>query len=85
MIKLTQHHPKRNETVIRVDGCLDAESVTEVQSLLTRLRIPLTIDLAGLTRVDRAGLVYLLGLRDSGVRLQNGSLYISKLLEEAGT
>jgi hypothetical protein len=45
-------------------------------------RTRVTLELAGLTAIDRAAGKYLKSLSNKGCRLEGGSLYIRRLLEE---
>lgn len=84
MVKLTKHQPSPSQTVIRVDGRLDARAVGEFRGLLESLpaAASIAVDLQGLTSVDPDGLAFLISLRETGCRLLGGSMYINKLLEE---
>ncbi len=69
---------------MRVDGRLDASAAAELNLFAAACGPPgqLTIRLAGLTSIDEAGRRALLRLREAGCRLIDGSLYVSRLLEE---
>lgn len=84
MIRLTKHQPAAHETLIRVDGRLDAAGVAEFQRLLAADQPDptLSIDLTGLTSIDAEGRRFLFDLRHDGCRIVGGSLYIKRLLEE---
>jgi anti-anti-sigma regulatory factor len=73
-----------HETVIRVEGALNADSLREFAGLLVTNPPPstVTIDLSGVTSVDRAWRGHLIGLREDGCRLVGCSLYVHRLLEE---
>lgn len=85
MLKLTRHQPTQRETLIRIDGRLDAENLDELRGLLASAPGPagLTLDLSGVTSIDREGRDLLVRLRRDGCRFQGGSLYVNVLLGEA--
>lgn len=84
MIKLTKHQTPDRELLIRLDGQLTAQGLIDLRGIFDPAH-PSTgtiVDLSGLTSVDSEGRAFLIRLRDAGVRLQGGSLYIKRLLEE---
>lgn len=85
MVKLTSQQSSARETLIRVEGRLDAESLQDLRALLAPHRTlqAVRIDLAGLTSMDTHARDFLVGLRAAGCRLHGGSLYINRLMEEA--
>jgi hypothetical protein len=82
VIKLTAHTPGRGPSQIRVEGRLDAAGIASLRSRLDSLPPGATLDLSGLTSIDREGAAFLIRLREAGVALRGGSLYITRLLEE---
>ncbi len=84
MIKLTKQETPDRELLIRLDGQLTAESLIDLRGVLDPApsSTKTTVDLSGLTSVDPDGRAFLIRLRDAGVRLQGGSLYIKRLLQE---
>ena len=82
MIKLTTHLPVGGPAEVKIEGRLDAGSIQSLQNLLDSSPPNTTLNLSGLTSVDRAGGAFLVRQRESGVTLRGGSLYITQLLEE---
>lgn len=84
MIKLTKHATKEGETVIRVEGHLDAAALDEFRVLLDPCPegAVASIDLTGVRALDADARRFLVKLRERGCRLVGGSLYINHLLEE---
>jgi hypothetical protein len=82
VIKLTTHTPPRGRTEVRVEGRLDAGSTKSLQDLLDSLPPDTTLDLSSLTSIDREAGAFLIRLRESGISIRGGSLYINRLLEE---
>ena len=84
MIKLTKQETPGRDLLIRLDGQLTAEGVIDLRGLLNPAPpfTKTTVDLSGLTSLDSDGRAFLIRLRDAGVRLQGGSLYIKRLLQE---
>jgi anti-anti-sigma regulatory factor len=83
VIKITQSNPSNREAVIRIEGRLDVESVTELCAIVRQSEgQAVCLEISGLDSIDRAGGRCLARLRDSGCRVAGGSLYIRRLLEE---
>ncbi len=84
MFRITRERASEQETILRVDGRLDAGAVPELHALVEMCRASarITLSLAGLTSVDQAGKACLIDLRQTGCRLVRGSLYINRLLQE---
>jgi hypothetical protein len=82
MLKLTSQTSPRGERIITIEGALTAETVGQLSTLTDGSTQPFTLDLAGITMLDKAGQLMLLRLRRAGSRLVGGSLYIQRLLEE---
>jgi anti-anti-sigma regulatory factor len=84
VIKIIKHHRDGHGTVIQLQGRLDEEGLAELRAVVNAcVGEPIAVDLSGLVSTDGAGREYLIGLRRSGAALYGGSLYITKLLEEA--
>jgi hypothetical protein len=83
VIRLTTHTPIGGPAEVKIEGRLDAGSIQSLQDLLDSSPPNTTLNLSGLTSVDRDGGVFLIRQRESGVTLRGGSLYINRLLEEA--
>ena len=69
------------ETVIQIDGQLMTEGVVELERLCAAAPRPLTLELAGLSTIDRDGRRALHALADQGIRLVGASPYIELLLK----
>jgi len=84
MFKLTTIAKRPGETHIRVEGRLDAQTLPELRSALDAPldRSAVVVNIAGLSSVDASGRGLLVELRGRGVRLEAGSLYITRLLGE---
>lgn len=84
VIRFTTQKPAQGDALIRLDGRLDAESTTQLQSLVADLdSMPgLTLDLSGLLSLDPHARAYLIQLRAAGVKLSGGSLYVTHMLQE---
>jgi len=72
---------EREGRVVRVDGRLDGEGVTELQRVVDSLPGPLRLELPDLRSADEAGLEALRALRDRGIRLTGASGYLRLTLE----
>ena len=71
--------------VVRIDGELTAEGVSELQKTCEGLEESLVLDLTNLSSVDTAGLEALRDLRDRGALIESASPYVQLLLEPAQT
>lgn len=84
MLRLTRQHPDPFALVILLEGMLDAHGVEELNVILREAGSSRTtsLDMSGLSGLDDAGRRVLVELRERGVRLEGGSLYIRGLLKE---
>lgn len=84
MIRLTEQTDTGRQAVIRVEGRLDADTLSAFQTALAALARgrSITLDLRGLASLDVHGREALLAARRAGHRLAAGSLYIQQLLDE---
>lgn len=84
VIRITKRMSSAGTTIVRCEGRLDAQALSELQAALPPSSLQDTqIDLAGVTSLDRTAREFLIHARDRGVQLVGGSLYINQLLEEA--
>lgn len=76
--------PGSGGAVVRIEGRLDSSALHILAELLDSdpSSPPPSIDLSGLSSIDRAARDALIGLRQRGLRLAGGSLYINQLLQE---
>lgn len=73
---------RQSGTVVRVDGELVDAGVPELQKTCAAIAGPIAFDLAGLDRLDLAGLQFLHRLSLQGACLLGANPYISLLLRE---
>jgi len=64
-------------TLLRVDGRLDAESVSELEDSCEEAVSPLTLDIQGLQWVDDQAAAYLKQLMAAGAVVTNASPYVA--------
>jgi hypothetical protein len=84
VLKLTARSSPSHETLIRVEGRLDAASLEDFRVMVApSSAAALRIDLAGLTSLDATARDFLVGLQAAGCRFEGASLYINRLIEEA--
>jgi anti-anti-sigma regulatory factor len=86
-IRLSVGQPQQGKLVVRIDGRLNAATVSQAQEFMARTPESkpgaLIIDLGGLLSLDADGRQFLLSLKAAGCRLSGGSLYIDRLLMES--
>jgi anti-anti-sigma regulatory factor len=71
-----------SNTVVKVDGRLDAEGVSELEKVTLEVSAALCLDLSGLRLADAEGIAALLRLQKAGAVIQGASPYLKLLLEE---
>ena len=69
--------------MVRIDGELLSEGLSELKNVCENLAKPLLLDLTDLIRVDPEGLRALRDLIDRGASVKGASPYIQLLLEPA--
>ena len=70
-------------TVIRVDGRLSGDGVSELDAVCRAARRPVAVDLANLTQADEAGVALLRWLDGAGIHVLGVSPYIALRLSSA--
>jgi anti-anti-sigma regulatory factor len=85
VIKLTMNKPQDRDSIVRVEGRLDSETVHELETFLAAIDSPerIALDLSGLASIDHDGRSALVRLQAAGHRIVGASLYIHQLLQEA--
>ena len=68
-------------TIVNVDGRLAAETVRELQRLISSVAAPIVLDLRNLLSLDDAGVVALRELTSRGVALRGMSPYVALLVD----
>lgn len=74
-------------TLLRVDGRLDGESLSDLEGCCKEARPPLTLDIGGVLWIDDRATAYLQQLIADGTRVTNPSPYVALRLksERRGT
>jgi hypothetical protein len=80
-LRLTVTRRKRS-TVVRVDGRLMIDNLTELREVVGTVSGHAVIDLTNLLSVDDLGIAMLRSLADDGARLVGASPYVALLLED---
>jgi hypothetical protein len=70
-------------TVVRIDGDLEGEGVSELERLLSQAVGQLALELANLTHADGRGLGTIRRLESEGVELRGASPFVALLLARA--
>ena len=84
MIRLSVSNPEGSPAVIRIEGRLTSEALSDLESLCGALGggASVVLDLSSLGSIDADGIECLRELRSGGCRTIGASLYISRLLNE---
>jgi anti-anti-sigma regulatory factor len=72
-----------SQTVVKVDGRLDAEGVPELERATGKQDATLCLDLSGLRMTDSEGIAALLRLQKAGAMIRGASPYLKLLLHGA--
>ena len=71
-----------NESIIRLEGSLDAKGVTDLENVIQETQGTVLLDLSGLQSADAEGVLALRSLAANGAKLVGASPYIRQLLNE---
>ena len=85
MFKITTDNGNPKCTTVNLCGRFTAEYVPEVEKLLSPTgtrRKKLALDLARVTLVDRAAIVFLCGARSKNIAIQNVPVYVGLWMDQ---
>ena len=74
-----------DETIIRLEGRLDARGVTDLTKVFQAAAATVLLDLSGLQSADAEGVLALQSFAAKGTKLVGASLYIHELLKETSS
>ena len=85
MFKITTNDENPEFTTVNLCGRFTAEYVPEVEKVLSPTgtrRKKLALDLARVTLVDRAAIVFLCGARSKNIAIQNVPVYVGLWMDQ---
>lgn len=77
--------PGEEETIVRLEGSLDARAINDLTKAVQAASGNVLLDLSGLQSADAEGVPALRSFADKGAKLVGASLYIRQLLNDTSS